>query len=609
MPKPLCSKPSNRLPGPAASLLLLWLACLPALSAATNFAERLAELETLQVVSPLDESERMLEDLLADIDQASREQQVELRLIEARMMAIRGNYPASLKQIDELLSAASSGEQRLRLLRLKANIGFMAGHFEAAFDALNQALQKLESFDNVEEQARLLTLASQFYNMAGLPSTGLRYTDLALELSDRGASERVVCTSWVRRAEALADIENPRRGLELLSDTIAVCLESEDSVMIGWAYNSLGELALRAGDYTALGHAVEQAEFWVSETFLDSHLMTRYLRARLDAHLSEADTAIAELYDIAEALEQMSLWQRLATTLSDLAELERQRGNLDEAYLALQRYRDARLAFLDIERSLNLAAREIDFRVRQQSLELELFERERAALALTEQADRQRARLLVALAAIAILIVAILLVWLSRELWKRRQYRRLANRDGLTGLLNHSRFFARAETLLAECRASSQPFVMLLADIDHFKRFNDDHGHPNGDKALVLLAQTLKSSFGSQRALIGRVGGEEFAIGLPGCTVDQAETLMERCRQNLWNQSLDELPGPLTLSVGIAADDGHEGLAGCYTAADQALYAAKNGGRNRIKIDRRNESANNATELEPGESATNQPRA
>ena len=566
-----------------AGLALLWMAACPALASNDDFATRLAELKVLQLVSPLDESERMMDALLAEIDQAPREQQVELRLIEARMIAIRGNYPASMALIDELLDRVDNADQRLRLLRLKANIGIMAGHFEEAFDALNQALRELESHDNVEEQARLLALASHFYNMAGQPQTALRYSDLALELTDRGASNRVVCASWVRQAEALTEIQHPRMGLELLSGKMDVCLDSLDSVMIGWAYNALGELALRAGDFAALQFAVEQAEDWVSELFIDSHLMTRYLRARLDAYSGQVDTAIVELNDIAEALEAMGLWQRLATALSDLAELERQRGELDAAYQALQGYRNARLAFLDLERSLNLAAREVDFRVRQQSLELELFERERAALELAERADRQRARILLALGALAVSIVAILAVWLSRELWQRRQYRRLSHRDGLTGLLNHSRFFERAELLMADCRKNEQPFVLMLADVDHFKRFNDEHGHPCGDRALTLLARNLKACFVDQRTLVGRVGGEEFAIALAGRSADDAQALMERCRQKLWNQSLDELPSPLTLSVGLAIDDGKDGLAACYAAADQAMYQAKTAGRNRIQ--------------------------
>ncbi|MGY6587947.1 MAG: diguanylate cyclase domain-containing protein [Wenzhouxiangella sp.] len=567
----------------AIGLALLWMATSASPASTDDFSSRLAELQVLQLVSPLEESQRMLDDLLAEVDQAPWEEQVELRMIEARMIAIRGDYPASMALINQLLDQVGSADQRLRLLRLKANIGFMAGYFEEAFDALNQALTELESMNNVEEQARLLTLASQFYNMAGRPDTALRYSNLALELTDRGTSSRAVCGGWVRQAEALAKIEHPRLGLDLLSEKMAVCLESEDAAMIGWAYNALGELALQAGDFTSLQWIVEQAEHWVSERFLDSFLMTRYLRARLNAHAGQVDIAIAELNDIAVELEAMSLWQRLATTLSDLAELERQRGDLEAAYQALQGYRDARLAFLDLERSLNLAAREVDFRVRQQSLELELFERERAALELAERADRQRARLLLALGALALSIVAILTVWLSRELWQRRQYQRLSNRDGLTGLLNHSRFFDRAGALLNDCRNSGQPFVLLLADVDHFKRFNDEHGHPCGDQALVLLANCLKACFSDSRTLAGRVGGEEFAIALAGRSTDEAQALMERCRQQLWDRSLQALPSPLTLSIGMAIGDDKAGLTACYAAADQAMYRAKQAGRNRIQ--------------------------
>jgi diguanylate cyclase (GGDEF)-like protein len=118
-------------------------------------------------------------------------------------------------------------------------------------------------------------------------------------------------------------------------------------------------------------------------------------------------------------------------------------------------------------------------------------------------------------------------------------------------------------------------------DVDHFKRFNDRHGHMAGDDALLKIAHTLRSN---NRAydLLARYGGEEFALLLPQTPIDAAAAAAERLRAAV---EAAEMPlQSLTLSIGVAAFDSALGTAELVSAADRALYAAKAAGRNRVAV-------------------------
>jgi diguanylate cyclase (GGDEF)-like protein len=160
-----------------------------------------------------------------------------------------------------------------------------------------------------------------------------------------------------------------------------------------------------------------------------------------------------------------------------------------------------------------------------------------------------------------------------------------ASLDGLTGLLNHATFKRSLDDLLRESLRTGQALSLAMLDADHFKRCNDTHGHPFGDRVLVALAQTIRT-FVRPTDLVGRWGGEEFAIALPGADADAAYGVCERIRGAVGMLQLPSRDGTNvqapTISLGIATFPGTMQTAGeLVEAADAALYQAKAQGRNR----------------------------
>jgi diguanylate cyclase (GGDEF)-like protein len=162
------------------------------------------------------------------------------------------------------------------------------------------------------------------------------------------------------------------------------------------------------------------------------------------------------------------------------------------------------------------------------------------------------------------------------------QLRHLATVDALTQLANRRAFMDAAEQQFRQARRYQQPCTLALLDLDHFKRINDEHGHAGGDAALKAFSQVMKQST-RETDLIGRVGGEEFAVLLTQTSEQEAWVALERIRQQLSQTTVVHGNSTMQLTVSIGMAPWHSALHGLedwLTQADHALYGAKSGGRN-----------------------------
>ena len=168
-----------------------------------------------------------------------------------------------------------------------------------------------------------------------------------------------------------------------------------------------------------------------------------------------------------------------------------------------------------------------------------------------------------------------------------RETYELATTDSLTGVYNRRTFKELAEPQLSRSRRAKQPVALLMLDLDHFKRINDTYGHLAGDDVLKAFASLVRTCL-RKEDLLARYGGEEFVVLLPGASETDAATLGERIREEVAAHPLDA-NGHLvrvTVSVGVAAESGDTlaSLEAMLGRADEALYVAKNQGRNRVVV-------------------------
>jgi diguanylate cyclase (GGDEF)-like protein len=164
-----------------------------------------------------------------------------------------------------------------------------------------------------------------------------------------------------------------------------------------------------------------------------------------------------------------------------------------------------------------------------------------------------------------------------------------ASTDSLTQVMNRAAFSTLVDAYLKDVRRDEgrAKGALLIIDADNFKSVNDRFGHDRGDEALITIASSIKSMLRAPD-LVGRLGGEEFGVFLPGATTEQASSVAERIRETVNGAEFTPAGAPhhLSVSVGGAVFEKELPFSELFRHADQQLYAAKQGGRNRVEIAR-----------------------
>lgn len=276
-----------------------------------------------------------------------------------------------------------------------------------------------------------------------------------------------------------------------------------------------------------------------------------------------------------------------------LAELSATHAALADTYAEMGDWRAA----YDHQRRLKegadrLHARQIDQRVASLKVEFDtaakdkenaLLLREKAATEAALEQQRRAGRLQAVVIALAALLASLLAILALRHRRTSRQMRALAMTDELTGLSNRRHLLTQLTGMID--KAGAPPCALLIADLDHFKPINDAYGHLIGDEVLKAVAVALKGAV-REPVLLGRLGGEEFLVVLPGSDLEAARHAGERIREAV--AAIDARRWfkhrTLTISVGVTvAQPGVDTVSGALKRADEALYAAKAAGRNCVR--------------------------
>jgi diguanylate cyclase (GGDEF)-like protein len=208
-----------------------------------------------------------------------------------------------------------------------------------------------------------------------------------------------------------------------------------------------------------------------------------------------------------------------------------------------------------------------------------------AAIPIETPAVLMSVRLGVSLIALSPIAVASAMV-ANRSLMARLLH--MAEHDPMTGTMNRRAFSEHAGAALRQAQQRGEAAALLVLDIDRFKSVNDTHGHATGDQVIQHVAETLRRLLPQDRPLLGRLGGEEFALLLTGCDQRQAEQFAERVRADCARAQLTLDDGALlgvTVSIGVCfSPAAGSSLSRMLQSADRALYEAKHAGRNRVAL-------------------------
>jgi diguanylate cyclase (GGDEF)-like protein len=513
-------------------------------------------------------------------------QQQFLQYLKGWRSAYAGDYARAIPPLEQIVQESRDVTLRFRASATIANVQAVATHYDEAFAQLGRLQTLLPEVTDKDARQQGLLVIGYLYNQVGEYDLGLSYADRA---AAEDSSVRAVCRSTQVRLEALyrsgrlqADMTQP------YVNAIATCGEIGEVL---WANLIRVYLARFYIDQGRNADAIKLLSSYYDET-----RATRYRRliAEYDAWLARAyenqgQPATARQFAlrvVADASSQNQYTEPMVNAYRLLYQLALEQSDIKSALAYHEQYAAADKGYLDDVSARQIAYERAKHEAAANRLQIDALNKQNEVLQLQQQLGKkavETSRLYIAL-----LIVMAVFIGLFAYRTKRSQlhFMKLSRVDGLTGIDNRPYFIVQAERALEASRKVEQEVCVILCDLDHFKSINDKYGHATGDQVLRQAVDACRNHLRASD-LFGRIGGEEFCILLPGCSLADARQRCEQLRAAIATVTTDgDNPNStVSASFGVAAtaSSGYE-LRQLLAHADAALYRAKYAGRNCVVL-------------------------
>lgn len=611
----------------------LW-AVLPAPAGAACLPNPNADLHRLQTRLQADATD-VLREVHAKLDAVSREPATaSATAYLAGLYAVEAESYQILELLPQARAAAAEGLKLATNVHDPVHLDLLSAFVQSAFDAATitqgidalaaaRAVQTPDSLadtcliiargllENLQDRADLaIVTLTQAYHASVAPEMAeahiLSASMLSMVMSSMGDYAQALTLNqqeidWdvLHRAKLSLSVSRFMRGqiLKLMGSYPAAIVEFSDarklSVLLadeqGVAYADLRicESHIELDEVAAARQECAAAmAVFVASHAADSVKETQALFARIELQQGRAVSALAILNDVLDQsgadLLPLHLAPLYQTRALANAHLQRFRSAYDDLNEYVKRH-----ASVDAAQRLRQAgALRARFETDREIERNALLKRELAVA--QERTDRQaqqiRDNAIVVVAGVC--VIALLLYFLVANFRYRQQLQKLASIDGLTGLPNRRRVAQLATAAMETARATHQPLAIAVLDMDHFKAINDCCGHATGDHVLKEFARAGTAAL-RQSDVLGRWGGEEFLLMMPGATLEVAVANLQRLRTLVSGIKLPASGMSLrvSLSAGVAPLDWSvKSLDELIARADAALYAAKNDGRDVVRI-------------------------
>ena len=513
-------------------------------------------------------------------------QQQFLQYLKGWRSAYAGDYARAIPPLEQIVQESRDVTLRFRASATIANVQAVATHYDEAFAQLGRLQTLLPEVTDKDARQQGLLVIGYLYNQVGEYDLGLSYADRA---AAEDSSVRAACRSTQVRLEALyrsgrlqADMTQP------FVNAIATCGEIGEVL---WANLIRVYLARFYIDQGRNANAIKLLSSYYDET-----RATRYRRliAEYDAWLARAyenqgQPATARQFAlrvVADASSQNQYTEPMVNAYRLLYQLALEQSDIKSALAYHEQYAAADKGYLDDVSARQIAYERAKHEAAANRLQIDALNKQNEVLQLQQQLGKkavETSRLYIAL-----LIVMAVFIGLFAYRTKRSQlhFMKLSRVDGLTGIDNRPYFIVQAERALEASRKVEQEVCVILCDLDHFKSINDKYGHATGDQVLRQAVDACRNHLRASD-LFGRIGGEEFCILLPGCSLADARQRCEQLRAAIATVTTDgDNPNStVSASFGVAAtaSSGYE-LRQLLAHADAALYRAKYAGRNCVVL-------------------------
>ncbi len=542
------------------------------LQAQLQEADELKNMEPVQfnaLIAELNEKQTLM----------SPEQRDLLSLLTVYQVAMGGDYAAAEPEVRKLGRLAHDPLIRFRSRYALVYILAVQKKWVEALEESNAVIAEAPAIDQIEHRQNAYLAVVTLYNQLKQYDLALRYIKL---MEKQVLPPKSDCVVGQLELEALYRRSSLEELAPKFDGAIALCEKASVAIALNLIRMYKTEKLLTLKDGPA------------ATAYLNPHLAeiegTRYPLLIAKAHnlmaesfLLQGDLQNAERH-LGEALGMIELASPLVAvdTYRLQYELHERRGRFVEALAAYKRYAETERANLD-----ELAVKEVAFQTvkrqaEQQRSEMQLRAREAELQNRTQALDKQEAmsfRLISAVFACFAGLVAVL----AYRLWRiKKRLKALNEYDHLTGVYNRRHFTELAQEALKLCVVKGEKVACVLLELDHLKKMNDEHGYAAGDWVLKRVADVLSGTIRGND-IFARLAGEEFVILLPGCDVNNALRVVEKCRTAIAHIDTERTGHRFTISASFGVTDtdrsGYK-LDQLFSDADCAVGEAKERGRN-----------------------------
>ena len=517
-------------------------------------------------------AEQLVRELDTRFASLSAQQQHHLLYLKAYLKAIKGQLNEA---VDLMLPLTSSPfpVERIRANLLLANIQETLKDYDAAYSYLFSSLQLVNRITDKELLSNIYTVAIQLHVSAGAYQRAAQFVD---NLQRYAVDDRQKCIAQVLNIHVQLKLGNYKDQV-LAEQARAVCQKANERLMTASLALYLAESRLLTGEslllveMTALLRELEQIGFPPAILHARFFLAQVYIQQNRPL---DAEQILLMVQQQAHQLKDLEVGNK---ALLLLAKIYHDEGKVAQSLMAYQEYSQVQQAYFDDYKARNIAYHQAQINLLESENALALLKNQNDLLRL-ERDVQTNDKLVMIFAGMALVTLLLLALYVVNG--KRRDLHRLATTDYLTHLLNRRHFTELVSSQLQSRRLAEQQSLIML-DIDHFKLLNDQYGHASGDYVLRQVAKLCQSALRKQDVL-ARMGGEEFAIFLPGCDAEHALKLAENCRCRIAERQF-KLKGKavqVTASFGVATALPGQSFDQLLQQADEALYMAKAAGRN-----------------------------
>ena len=561
--------------------------CMSVLVCQVNAQEDVdAHLSSLEKLSTTDFDSVREQLAKLNLNSLTPDQRARVSLLQAHQLLVAGDANTALPFLESVITSNDvSPKYRLRAQTHTAHLLSDANEHESAFDAIYKGLELLPDVDDPIYVFGTLHSAGSLHFDIGAYSEALEYGQRALAIATDRLAERDKCFALQVAVGPTSRLDRPD-AQEVMERAVMTCEEAGEPIPLRNVLIYYSEWLIHHNRNEEALEKLEAAkaigpEVAVFHDFV--HIHTLFAEAQLRRGLiPSAKDHAKQALQLAGTADHLNLRKRERDAHDILGRIGELEGNLETALYHQRAASKAEEVWRNDSRTrLNamLAAR---YHTLDQAYQIEQANR---LLELERQIAKSRENLIYTIAIAALILFALGFMWLQKLRTQKKAFQSLSERDSLTGIFNRRRILAAAKACFDESVVEGWAMSIVLLDLDEFKSINDRFGHQAGDWALVNVCDALAANL-RERDQFGRTGGEEFLLLLPNTKAGKAAEIAEACRTSIerLDSSASGASFNVTGSFGVAEiGDFDASFEELLSRCDQALYRAKNAGRNRVE--------------------------